>query len=110
MIKKELFEQVGKEIAGNLSVQSKEEWTTLQTKYRLEDAQTKPMVSLIVNDNWVEYTLRYVVSYKKRRATKTDIFTKILNQVEATNGQIKFASATFQLVDPPDFKIKVDKQ
>lgn len=65
------------------------------------------MVSLIANDNWVEFTLRYVVSYKKRRITKTELFTKILKEVESTNGKIKFASATFQLVDPPDFKINL---
>jgi hypothetical protein len=28
----------------------------LQNKYRLEDAQTEPMISLIKNDNWAEYT------------------------------------------------------
>lgn len=61
------------------------------------------MVSLIANDNWVEFALRYVVSYKKRRATKTELFTKILQEIEATNGEIKFASATFQLVDGARF-------
>ncbi len=106
---KEIFEQVGKEVAGNLSIQSKEKWISLQNKYRLEDAQTEPMVSLIANDNWVEFTLRYVVSYKKRRVTKTELFTQILKKVEASNGQLKFASATFQLVVPPESKVKMEK-
>ena len=79
----------------------------MQSKYRLEDAQTEPMVSLIANDNWVEYTLRYVVSYKKRRATKTALFTNILKKIEATNGEIKFASATFHLVEAPEIKVKM---
>lgn len=106
---KEIFEQIGKQVAGDLTLRSKEKWISLQNKFRLEDAQTEPMVSLVANDNWVEFTLRYVVSYKKRRATKTELFTQILNKVEATNGQIKFASATFQLVDSPDFKVKIEK-
>jgi small-conductance mechanosensitive channel len=38
--------------AVELSVQSKEKWKTLQSKYRLEDAQTEPMF-LIANDNWL---------------------------------------------------------
>jgi small-conductance mechanosensitive channel len=104
---KEIFEQVGKDIAGDLSEKSKEKWLALQNKYRLEDAQTEPMVSLIANDNWIEYTLRYIVNYKKRRVTKTELFTLILKRVEATNGQIKFASATFQLVEAPEFKVKI---
>jgi small-conductance mechanosensitive channel len=104
---KEILEKVGIEIVGDLTQQSKEKWTSMQSKYRLEDAQTEPMVSLIANDNWVEYTLRYVVSYKKRRATKTELFTQILKAVEATNGEIKFASATFHLVEAPEIKIKM---
>lgn len=104
---KEILEKVGIEIAGDLTRQSREKWNDLQTKYRLEDAQTEPMVSLVANDNWVEYTLRYVVSYKKRRATKTALFTNILKQIEATNGEIKFASATFHLVEAPEIKVKM---
>lgn len=99
-----LFEEIGKEVAGNLTIQSREEWVTLQSKFRLEDAQTEPMVSLVANDNWVEFTLRYVVDYKKRRATKTELFTKILTQIEATKGKIKFASTTIQLIDDNDAK------
>jgi len=105
---REIFEQVGKEVAGDLSEKSKETWNTMQDKYRLEDAQTEPMVSLIANDNWVEFTLRYIVNYKKRRLTKTQLFTQILQRVDATNGEIKFASATFQLVEAPDFKVKIE--
>lgn len=101
--------QIGKEVAGDLSQKSMEKWQHLQIKYRLEDAQTEPMVSLIANDNWVEFTLRYIVNYKRRRATKTELFTRILAEVEATNGEIRFASATFQLVEAPEFKVNITK-
>lgn len=67
------------------------------------------MISLIANDNWAEYTLRYVVGYKRRRVTKTELFTKILTEIEATNGAVKMASATFQLVQAPDFTVNVKK-
>jgi small-conductance mechanosensitive channel len=106
---KEILEQVGREVAGDLTIRSREKWVALQKKYRLEDAQTEPMVSLIANDNWVEFTIRYVVGYKKRRVTKTELFTQILKRVEATNGEIKFASATFQIVETPEFKVKISE-
>ncbi len=104
----EILLKIGKEVTGDLSEKSKQKWDLLQNKYRLENAQTEPMVSLIANDNWVEYTLRYVVDYKRRRFTKTELFTKILNTIEATNGEIKFASATFHLVEAPEFKVKIN--
>ncbi|MEO7263656.1 MAG: mechanosensitive ion channel domain-containing protein [Ferruginibacter sp.] len=100
----EILTRIGKDVAGDLTEQSANKWLEMQRKYRLEDAQTEPMVSIIANDNWVEFTLRYVVSYKKRRATKTVLFTKILKEVDQSKGEIKFASATFQLVGAPDFK------
>lgn len=103
----EIILNTAKEIAGDLSELSRQQWTTLQNKYRLEDAQTEPMISLVVNDNWVEYTLRYVVDYKKRRSTKTAIFSKLLKDIEATNGEIKFASATFHLVEAPTFNVNL---
>jgi len=104
-----ILQKIGTEVAGDLTQKSKEKWTKMQHKYLLEDAQTEPMVSLIANDNWVEFTLRYVVGYKKRRATKTELFTKILKEIESLNGEIKFASATFQLVEVPDFNVNLKK-
>ncbi len=104
---KEILEHVGKEVAGDLSQRSREKWIGLQKRYRLEEAQTEPMVSLVANDNWVEYTLRYIVNYKKRRSTKTELFTRILERIDASGGQVKFASATFQLVEAPDFKVRM---
>ncbi|MEO5648647.1 MAG: mechanosensitive ion channel domain-containing protein [Ginsengibacter sp.] len=103
-----IFLTAGIEVAKDLTERSQEKWLAMQNKYRLEAAQTEPMVSLIANDNWVEFTLRYVVDYKKRRGTKTVLFKKILKEVEATNGEIKFASATFQLVDGSELKVKLD--
>jgi small-conductance mechanosensitive channel len=99
----------GVAVAGDLTVTSKEKWKSLQRKYRLEDAQTEPMISLVANDNWAEYTLRYVVDYKKRRTTKTTLFSKILTEIETTNNEVKMASATFQLVQAPDLNIKIKK-
>jgi small-conductance mechanosensitive channel len=107
---KEIILRVGVEVAGDLTIRSRQKWTSLQNKYRLEDAQTEPMISLIANDNWAEYTLRYVVGYKRRRITKSELFTRILTEIETTNGAVKMASATFQLVQAPDFNVNVKKQ
>jgi len=49
---------MAKEVAGELTHQSQEKREALQRKFLLENAQIEPMVSLIANDNWVEYTLR----------------------------------------------------
>ncbi|HQY21998.1 MAG TPA: mechanosensitive ion channel [Ignavibacteria bacterium] len=104
---REILENAAALRADEISLRSIEKWKAMQQNYRLEAAQTDPMVSVVVNDNWVEYTLRYIVDYKKRRDTKSKLFTKILNDVEAANGEVKFASATFQLVEAPDFNVNM---
>lgn len=105
-----ILNEIGNDVLGELPLDSKKDWHHLQQTYRLEDAQTEPMVSVIANDNWVEFTLRYVVHFKKRRVTKTSLFLAVLKRMEASNGAIKFASATFQLVDSPDFKVNIKKE
>lgn len=106
----EILLHAGKTIAGDLTERSHEKWQALQLKYKLEDAQTEPMVSLVANDNWVEFTLRYVVKFNKRRMTKTALFTNILKAVDATDGKIKFASATFQLVEPSNLNVNINNK
>jgi len=103
-----IFLEVATDLTSNLSEESLGLWTALQNKYRLEDAHTSPMVSLMANDNWVEFTLRYVVDFKKRRFTKKELFQRILKMVDNTAGKVKFASATFELVGAPDLKVKLD--
>ncbi len=90
---KEILLNAGREVAGDFSEKSKENWQALERKYRLEDTSSEPIVSVVITDNWVVFTLRYIVAYKKRRITKTELFTHILKDIEATNGEIKFASA-----------------
>ncbi|MCB0807056.1 MAG: mechanosensitive ion channel family protein [Bacteroidales bacterium] len=102
---KSILIETGREIAGDVSDQSIEDWRGLQRKYRLEEARTDPMVSLVATDNWVEYTLRYIVNYKKRRTTRNDLFIRILKRIDASNGKVMFASATFDIVGFPEINI-----
>lgn len=104
---KQMLLETAEEVTGNFSDLSIDRWMVLQKQYLLEDAQTSPLISLIANENWVEFTLRYVVNLKKRRSTKTELFTRLLQKMETTHGDIKFASSTIRLVETPEINIKV---
>lgn len=92
------------------SGQTQEYWNKMVRKYIIEDARTEPMVTLAVNDNWVEFTLRYVVDYKSRRSTKDILFTKILEEIERHPEKTGLASATFELVNAPAVDVNVRKK
>jgi hypothetical protein len=57
-------------------------------KYLVEEATVNPIITLSLNDNWMDFTIRYVVDFKKRRGTKDRIYTQILDEIARTNGLI----------------------
>ncbi len=56
------------------------------------------MITLRATDNWIEFTVRYVVDYRKRRWMKDHLFTRIPEEVDKSDNQIRLASATFEVV------------
>ncbi len=100
-----IFQQVLAELTGEYSTQAKNSWPGLIQQYRVDPAELDPRVFLTANDNWMEFKLRYVVDYKKRRVTKDLLFTRILEEIESTNGRVALASATFHLVEAPELKV-----
>ncbi len=86
---------------------SRAAWKTMRERYRIEEMRVEPLITMIANDNWLEYTVRYVVPYTKRRTTKDALFERILDAVDASQGRVALASATFQLVEAPVVDVRV---
>jgi small-conductance mechanosensitive channel len=76
----------------------KESWLHMVSQYRVEEANVEPMITLRATDNWIEFTVRYVVDYRKRRWMKDHLFTRILEEVDKSDDRIRLASATFEVV------------
>ena len=104
---RQLLQQVATEVVGEYVPQAQAEWKNLVRKYLIEDARIDPLVTLVTNDNWIEFTLRYVVDYKARRIKKDQLFTRILDEFLSTEGRVTFASATFHLVETPVFDVRI---
>lgn len=91
-----LFEKILQDICGNYAIQSENEWEQLSEKYKIEKAQVKPMVSLQFDENWITFTLRYIVDYKKRRSTKTLVYSEVLKQLPLQSN-IQIAYSTLEI-------------
>jgi len=104
---REIMQKIADTELGNIVPDAKKTWHEMVNKYRIEDARIEPMVTLIANDNWLEFTVRYVTDYKRRRSSKDILFTRILEEFDATGGRVSMASATFHLVDAPVFKVRM---
>jgi small-conductance mechanosensitive channel len=104
-----IFYKVVNEVTTEFTKEAIATWATMTTKYRVENAKTDPIVTLGVNDNWIEFTIRYVVNYKFRRITKDKLFTAILNELQQTKDSVTLASATFEVTSLPPLSINVMK-
>ena len=106
---KSIIIKAASEILSDYVINSKSEWDSIVSKYYIEDAQIDPTLAISLTDNWIQFNLRYIVDFKKRRFTKHLLNDKIRVEFEKTNGKIILASTTIELVKIPDLNIKQDK-
>jgi small-conductance mechanosensitive channel len=106
---REILQRILVEIVGDYAAWAQETWKEMVKKYRIEDERVEPMITMTANDNWMEFTLRYVVDYKKRRSTKDKIFTRIIEEFEKTEGMVVIASTTtdITLVKTPQLDVRI---
>lgn len=100
---------VAQEKLSDYVTESISKWKGVVDKYYIEDAQVNPSLAITMTDNWIQFNLRYIVDYKKRRYTKHLLNEEIGKRIEQTNGKVKLASATFEIVNIPTVNIKEDK-
>ncbi|HNU07663.1 MAG TPA: mechanosensitive ion channel family protein, partial [Pyrinomonadaceae bacterium] len=106
---RKILGDVAEEVVGDYSRSAVKSWEELVKKYLLEDPGVGPVVTLVANDNWMEFTLRYVVDYKLRRTTKDLLFTRIIDEFDRSEGKVEFASATFHIVQTPTLKVDLQR-
>ncbi|MBN2392029.1 MAG: mechanosensitive ion channel [Anaerolineae bacterium] len=104
---REILERVAGELTQDYVPVAREAWKEVIEHYLIEEENVAPVVTMVANDNWMEFTVRYVVDYKKRRGFKDRLFTHILEAFEQTEGRVALASATVQIVGVPPFDVRL---
>ncbi|MBX7222813.1 MAG: mechanosensitive ion channel family protein [Blastocatellia bacterium] len=102
-----ILESVTQETVGEYVEQADLAWQGMLKQYLIEDTTVSPLVTLVATDNWMEFTVRYVVDFKKRRGTKDRLFTRILDEFEKTNHRVQIASMTVHLVETPVLQVRI---
>jgi len=104
---KSIVLKIASETLSEYTSNSKSQWEAIVNKYYIEDALVDPTLAISLTDNWVQFNLRYIVDYKKRRVTKHILNDKIHNEVENTNGKVTLASTTVELIKIPEVKVNI---
>ncbi len=106
---KQIVISVAQENLSQYVKDSMDNWKGVVEKYYIEDAQVDPSLAITMTDNWIQFNLRYIVDYKKRRFTKHLLNEAIGKRIEETNGKVVLASATFELVKIPPLEVHSGK-
>tara|TARA_R110000868_G_scaffold159516_9_gene388413 strand:+ start:2285 stop:3169 length:885 start_codon:yes stop_codon:yes gene_type:complete len=93
---KALIQTIANQTVLEMEDASLEKWRTLVNKFMVEDARIRNMVTMTADENWMVFTLRYVVNFKQRRITKDKLFTGILKGIEA-DPAITLACSTLEI-------------
>jgi small-conductance mechanosensitive channel len=104
-----MLNDVVQEVIGEYARQSTAAWQDVVKKYRIEDASVAPMITIKADQNWIEYTIRYVVDYRRRRTTRDILFTRILEEVDKSDGRIGIATAGFEVLSTPVVKVQLHR-
>jgi len=107
---KTIIIKIASETLAEYTANSKSQWKDVVNKYYIEDAQVDPTLAITLTDNWIQFNLRYIVDFKKRRVTKHLLNDSIRTEIEKTNGKVVLASTTLELIKIPELKIDVNKQ
>lgn len=94
---RKILEDVAEEVVGEYSTIAQKSWKDMVKKFLIEDARVKPMVTMVFDENWITFTLRYVVDFKKRRGTKDLLFRRVFEEIAKTNGKVGIASAAQEI-------------
>lgn len=106
-----ILESVLSEIVGEYAGHAKTAWDEIVNKYRIEDAKVAPAVTMTLNENWIEFSLRYVVDYKERRNRKHRIFVRIMEEFQKTEGRVAIASTStdINLTNMPPLQVNLSE-
>jgi len=103
---KKIVISVAQEFLSEYVKESMNDWKVVVEKYYIEDAQVDPTLAITMTDNWIQFNLRYIVDYKRRRYTKNLLHEEIGKRIQASNGAVVLASATFEIVKIPTLNMK----
>jgi small-conductance mechanosensitive channel len=89
------------DVQGKYVEGAKVHWAKMTEKLMIENARVEPMVQLVFDENWITFTLRYVVDFKSRRSTKDLISSRVLQAIRDSDGRIEVASAALEITAFP---------
>lgn len=88
---RQIFHSIVSDAVDGYVSDAKLAWERLKEKYLVEDETIDPLITMVIQDNKYEFTLRYPVDYRQRRIVRDQIFSSIVSELGKTEGAVKLA-------------------
>ncbi len=92
------------------SVKASESIKNLGDKYYLDNNTTDPIIHFVLTSNDVSVKIRYPVAVRQRGVIKHNISSKILQEINNSDGKIKVATSLLDIVGFPDINVKKESK
>ena len=102
---RQTLNQIVDRITSEYAGEAQKAWNEITRQYVVREINLASQVTLVATDNWIEFTLRYVVDYRYRRITKDKLFSAVLDSVRDSEGKMAIASTTVHLVEMPTIQV-----
>jgi len=99
----EIMLEHGQEYSSDFQADAQAELGEMVKTYLVHETPVEPMLYIVMTDNWIEMTLRYVVEARRRREVGGQLHRELLQHFEAET-DITVASATIEIVGFPPLK------
>jgi len=96
----------GREYTSHLQAQAQAQLRDLVNAYPVHETTVEPTLYILMTDNWIEMTLRYVVDAQERRRVKAQLHHELLQHFESET-DVTVASATFEIVGFPPLRSEI---
>ena len=98
---REMLLRVGQETVNNYVMEARDVWKQISENYRVENPLLEPSVTLQATSGTLEFSLSYIVDYRRRTVVQDRLYAKIVDEVANSNGTLQWAPASPSIVLRP---------
>ena len=99
----EIMLEHGRGYTADFQSQAQAGFSALTEQYPVHEMAVEPTLYVVMTDNWIEMTLRYVVEARERRKLKGQLHQELLQRFESAT-DITVASMTMEIVGFPSLQ------
>jgi small-conductance mechanosensitive channel len=104
----ELMLEHGREYSTHIQADAQAEFEEMVKRYLVHETPVEPALYIVMTDNWIEMTLRYIVDVRARRQVRARLHQELLRHFES-EANMQVASATFEIVGLPQLRVNVGR-